>query len=148
MRRHRWAALLALIGAGCSIGPSYHEPEVAPAGATVGLSPRPDSVRAFYDSLAMADSAAAAAPRTLQPDSADLAWLAILKDSTLLSLVNQAVRENRDVQTAVAINAIIFNLVFESNPARTLYERLGWTQIGRIPRGVNDEPALIYWRNV
>ena len=102
MRRHWWAALLALIGGGCSIGPSYHEPEVAPAGATVGLSPRPDSVRAFYDSLATADSAAPAAPRTLQPDSADLAWLAILKDSTLLGLVNLAVRENRDVQTAVA----------------------------------------------
>jgi multidrug efflux system outer membrane protein len=99
----RWAgALLALIGAGCSIGPSYHEPEVAPVGARVGLPTRADSVRAFYDSLAMADSAAAAAPRTLQPDSADLAWLAILKDSTLVSLVNQAVRENRDVQTAVA----------------------------------------------
>ena len=62
MRRHWWAALLALIGGACSIGPSYHEPEVAPAGATVGLSPRPDSVRAFYDSLATADSAAPAAP--------------------------------------------------------------------------------------
>jgi outer membrane protein TolC len=102
VRRHRWAALPALIGNGCSIGPSYHEPEVAPAGATVGLSPRPDSVRAFYDSLATADSAAAPAPRTLQPDSADLAWLAILKDTTLLGLVNLAVRENRDVQTAVS----------------------------------------------
>ena len=53
-------AVLALIAGGCSIGPSYHEPEVAPAGAAVGLSPRPDSVRAFYDSLALADSAAAA----------------------------------------------------------------------------------------
>ena len=27
VRRHRWAAFLALIGGGCSIGPSYHEPE-------------------------------------------------------------------------------------------------------------------------
>ena len=30
------------------------------------------------------------------------AWLAILKDTTLLRLVNLAVRENRDVGTAVA----------------------------------------------
>ncbi|MFP4511710.1 MAG: GNAT family N-acetyltransferase [Acidimicrobiales bacterium] len=45
-------------------------------------------------------------------------------------------------------DAIMFNLVFESNPARALYEELGWTQIGRIPRGVDDEPAIIYWRDV
>jgi GNAT superfamily N-acetyltransferase len=44
--------------------------------------------------------------------------------------------------------AVIFNLVFESNPARALYEELGWRQIGRIPRGVDDEPAIIYWRDV
>jgi hypothetical protein len=42
----------------------------------------------------------------------------------------------------------MFNLVFESNPARALYEQLGWVAIGRIPRGVNDEPAVIYWRDV
>lgn len=45
-------------------------------------------------------------------------------------------------------DAIIFNLVFESNPARALYEALGWREIGRIPRGVDDEPAVIYWRDV
>jgi multidrug efflux system outer membrane protein len=96
-------ALLALATAACAVGPSYREPAVAPEGAAVGLSPRPDSIRAFYDSLASAaDTGAAAAPRRLEPDSADLAWLAVLKDTTLLRLVNLAVRENRDVQTAVA----------------------------------------------
>jgi GNAT superfamily N-acetyltransferase len=45
-------------------------------------------------------------------------------------------------------DAIMFNLVFESNPARALYEALGWRQIGRIPRGVEGEPAIIYWRDV
>jgi GNAT superfamily N-acetyltransferase len=45
-------------------------------------------------------------------------------------------------------DAIQFNLVVESNPARALYERLGWREIGRIPRGIDDEPALIYWRDV
>jgi multidrug efflux system outer membrane protein len=94
--------LLLLFGGACAVGPSYKEPTIAPAGSAVGLSPRPDSIRAFYDSLAVADSAPPAAPTTLQADSADLAWLKILKDSTLVSLVNLAVRENRDVQTAVA----------------------------------------------
>jgi GNAT superfamily N-acetyltransferase len=45
-------------------------------------------------------------------------------------------------------DAIMFNLVFESNPARPLYERLGWREIGRVPRAVDDEPAVIYWRDV
>ncbi len=93
---------LALAVSACAVGPSYHEPEVAPAGTAVGLSPRPDSIRAFYDSLAAADSVPGGAPRTLQADSADLAWLSILKDTTLVGLVNAAVRENRDVQTAIA----------------------------------------------
>jgi outer membrane protein, multidrug efflux system len=96
-------ALVALATGACTVGPSYREPVVAPEGAAIGLSPRPDSIRAFYDSLATAaDTAAAPAPTVLEPDSADLAWLAVLKDTTLLRLVNLAVRENRDVQTAVA----------------------------------------------
>ncbi|MGH7579979.1 MAG: TolC family protein, partial [Gemmatimonadales bacterium] len=101
-RRALLAGVLALAGGACAVGPSYMAPAVAPAGAAVGLSPRPDSIRSFYDSLAAADSAPTAPPPTLQVDSADLSWLAILKDTTLVGLVNAAVRENRDVQTAVA----------------------------------------------
>jgi len=44
--------------------------------------------------------------------------------------------------------AVMFNLVFESNPARSVYEELGWREIGRIPDGVDGEPAIIYWREV
>ena len=100
----RWLApaLVALAAGGCAVGPSYREPAVAPEGAAVGLSPRPDSIRSFYDSLAAADTTTLASPATLEPDSADLAWLAVLRDTTLLRLVDLAVRENRDVQTAVA----------------------------------------------
>jgi GNAT superfamily N-acetyltransferase len=43
-------------------------------------------------------------------------------------------------------DAIQFNLVFEANPARRLYEELGWQQIGRLPDAVDGEAALIYWR--
>lgn len=49
---------------------------------------------------------------------------------------------------AAGFDAIMFNLVFASNPARPLYEELGWREIGRVPRGVDDEPAVIYWRDV
>ncbi len=45
-------------------------------------------------------------------------------------------------------DAIMFNLVFESNRARSLYEKLGWREIGRVPRAVDGEPAVIYWRDV
>ena len=96
------AGFLAVAAGGCAVGPSYREPAVAPADATVGLSPRPDSTRTFYDSLAAADSAPATRSLALEADSADLAWLAVLKDTTLVRLVGLAVRENRDVQTAVA----------------------------------------------
>lgn len=50
-------------------------------------------------------------------------------------------------------DAIQFNFVFESNPARSLYEALGWQVVGRIPGGVahpdgRREDALVYWRAV
>jgi GNAT superfamily N-acetyltransferase len=46
---------------------------------------------------------------------------------------------------ALGFDAVQFNLVFASNPARALYEELGWQEIGRIPDG---EEAIIYWRRV
>jgi GNAT superfamily N-acetyltransferase len=50
-------------------------------------------------------------------------------------------------------DAIQFNFVFASNPARPLYEELGWREIGRIPDAVARpgrpvEDAIIYWRPV
>jgi ribosomal protein S18 acetylase RimI-like enzyme len=45
-------------------------------------------------------------------------------------------------------DAIQFNLVFESNPARALYEELGFVELGRIPRAIEGEDAVIYWRAV
>lgn len=50
---------------------------------------------------------------------------------------------------ALGFDAIQFNFVFESNPARSLYERLGWQVVGRIPDALpGHEAALIYWRAV
>jgi GNAT superfamily N-acetyltransferase len=49
---------------------------------------------------------------------------------------------------AAGFDAIQFNLVFESNPARRLYEELGWEPIGRLPDAVEGEAAIIYWRSL
>jgi GNAT superfamily N-acetyltransferase len=54
----------------------------------------------------------------------------------------------------VGFDAIQFNFVFESNPARPMYEQLGWREIGRIPdavpamEGRGRQDALMYWRAV
>jgi GNAT superfamily N-acetyltransferase len=48
----------------------------------------------------------------------------------------------------LGFDAVQFNLVFVSNPARRLYEELGWQEIGRIPQAVDGEDAIIYWRRV
>lgn len=46
----------------------------------------------------------------------------------------------------LGFDAMLFNLVFESNPARRLYEELGFTVTGRVPAAVEGEDALVYWR--
>jgi GNAT superfamily N-acetyltransferase len=46
-------------------------------------------------------------------------------------------------------DAVQFNFVFEDNPARSLYEELGWKLIGRVPAGAGPgRDALLYWRAV
>ena len=49
---------------------------------------------------------------------------------------------------ALGFDAIQFNLVYASNPARALYEELGWREIGRIPSAAENDDAVIYWRAV
>jgi GNAT superfamily N-acetyltransferase len=48
----------------------------------------------------------------------------------------------------LGFDAIQFNLVFASNPARSMYAELGWSEIGCIPAAVDGEDAIIYWRRV
>jgi GNAT superfamily N-acetyltransferase len=45
-------------------------------------------------------------------------------------------------------DALQFNLVFASNPARALYEDVGFQEIGRVPQAVDGEDAVIYWRSL
>lgn len=74
----------------------------------MGSTGRADSSRAFFDSLAAAragDTAAAKSPevRSLTDQGiADLAWLDILRDTTLVALVKTALRQNRDLAVAEA----------------------------------------------
>jgi ribosomal protein S18 acetylase RimI-like enzyme len=56
--------------------------------------------------------------------------------------------DSLDVAREHGFDAMMFNLVFESNPAARLYERLGFEQIGRIPDAVDGEAARIYWRSL
>jgi GNAT superfamily N-acetyltransferase len=46
-------------------------------------------------------------------------------------------------------DAIQFNFVFADNPARALYEGLGWQVVGNVPNGIAPgRDAIIYWRAV
>ncbi len=95
---------------GCRIGPSYHVPAPVPGDATIRVSPLPDSSRAFFDSLAVArlrDTTAVSrlriTPRPFVVDSlAGPAWRDILRDTTLVRLVDTALDRNRNLQTAMA----------------------------------------------
>jgi len=96
------------------VGPSYRPTPAVPPETRIGAEAGSAETRAFFDSLARAratdsisppDSAppATTAPaRPLAMDSlADLAWLELLQDTTLVRLVETAVRQNRDVQVAI-----------------------------------------------
>ena len=49
----------------------------------------------------------------------------------------------------LGFRAMMFNLVFEDNPARRLWEAAGFEVIGRIPQAVDDrQDALIYFREL
>ena len=56
------------------------------------------------------------------------------------------VRHSFAVARAHGFDAMQFNLVFESNPARRLYERLGFLDVGRIPDVIDGEAVHVYWR--
>jgi ribosomal protein S18 acetylase RimI-like enzyme len=60
------------------------------------------------------------------------------------ALVEDSMVEGR----RLGFDSLQFNLVFASNPARRLYERLGFEVIGRIPEAVDGEDAVIYWRRL
>ena len=104
------ALATALLLGACAVGPSYRPEPPVPAASRVGGGGPDTTTRRFFDSLATAraaDSAAsdtvASVPLRLPADSGvGAAWLDLFRDSTLVRLVETAVRQNRDVQGAVA----------------------------------------------
>jgi GNAT superfamily N-acetyltransferase len=65
-----------------------------------------------------------------------------------LGIGTALVEDSFDEARRLGFDALQFNLVFASNPARRLYERLGFVPIGRIPDAVDGEDAVIYWRRL
>jgi GNAT superfamily N-acetyltransferase len=58
------------------------------------------------------------------------------------------VRHSMEEALRLGFDALQFNFVFESNPARRLYERLGFTSVGRVPDVIDGEAVHIYWRRL
>ena len=80
MRAFNRSALLVVLIAGCRMGPGYERPETTPV------------MQGWRDSaLALRDSS-----------YANIQWWGVLNDTTLQGLIRVALRENRDLQIALA----------------------------------------------
>ena len=108
MRRHISLALGALV-VGCTVGPKYVPETVVSPSQRIGVERMSDSSRAFFDSLAVErrrDTVAALrrpAMRQVSQDSLEAAaWLDIFRDTSLVHLVDVALRQNRNLQLAQA----------------------------------------------
>ncbi len=110
MRGHRVAlAAVALLSA-CTVGPKYTPDVVVAPSQRVGAARMSDSTQRFFDSLAterLVDTGVAVRrPAVYQIRSRDslesIAWLEILRDSSLVHLVDVAVRQNRNLHLAQA----------------------------------------------
>jgi len=110
--RRAWAVLacLGVTIVGCKVGPRYKPEPVFPPAERIGVAPSSDSARQFFDSLAVErtrDSVPVVTPNaphaTLNAAAANAAaWLDIIRDTTLVSLVDLALRQNRDLRAAIA----------------------------------------------
>jgi GNAT superfamily N-acetyltransferase len=58
------------------------------------------------------------------------------------------VEHSMRVARSSGFDAMQFNFVFESNPARRLYERLGFEVVGRVPDVIDGQAVLLYWRRL
>ncbi len=112
-------ACSALFINGCAVGPNYTPPTVT-QNQTLSSSVGSSGTRALFDSLdeqnrntrisssksSLQSNDTALNRRTLQlnmnADTARLSWTDIIHDPTLIQLVNTALRQNLDVQSAAA----------------------------------------------
>jgi outer membrane protein, multidrug efflux system len=104
------AAFLVMAMAACSVGPRYRPTTVITPSEHIGSTAMSDSSRRFFDSLAVERA------RDSTPEETDIAprptldatavssaaWLDIIHDSTLVALIEVALRQNRDLRRAAA----------------------------------------------
>jgi multidrug efflux system outer membrane protein len=103
-------ALGVALTAACTAGPKYKPvPAIAPD-ARLGAPRLDDSSRRFFDSLAVErarDTVPTSRPNVSRPlldasAASAAAWIDIIRDTTLVTLVDRALRQNRDIQAALA----------------------------------------------
>jgi len=93
--------LMALLLSACAIGPAHHVPEVVPETSRIGSSASPEAP--LFDSLSRAAQLPPPAPgAAFESQGVDaVAWLDVLRDTALVSLVQSALRDNRDIHAAL-----------------------------------------------
>jgi len=110
------AALSTLYFAGCAVGPNYTPAPPVPSDETLHSSVGSRGSRALFDSLdqqnkqtRLRSPQTADTPLTRSPlqinmnaDTARFSWSDIIHDTTLVRLINAALQQNLDVQTAAA----------------------------------------------
>ncbi|HEX4352493.1 MAG TPA: TolC family protein, partial [Polyangiales bacterium] len=112
--------VVTVAAAACVVGPKYQPETVVSPAQRIGVTRGSDSSRAFFDSIAVTSRAGdtvaslaggasifVRAPsverKRFSDDSlASIAWLDIVRDTTLVRLVNVALRQNRNLQIATA----------------------------------------------
>jgi ribosomal protein S18 acetylase RimI-like enzyme len=72
----------------------------------------------------------------------------VVRDLRGQGIGERLVRHSMEQAQALAFDALQFNAVFASNPARRLYERLGFQVIGSVPDAIDGEAIVIYWRRL
>ncbi len=63
-------------------------------------------------------------------------------------LGRQMVEHSLGEARRLGFDAMQFNLVFASNPARRMYREPGFREIGVVPAAVDGEDAVIHWRSL
>ncbi|MFL5402644.1 MAG: efflux transporter outer membrane subunit [Gemmatimonadales bacterium] len=117
MARLAWGILVLSATVGCAVGPGYRRPELGVPAEWRRINPTVDSLRPFYDSLIANRDTLPLNPGRTQAVSVDssagdrifladttpnLVWFDLLRDPALRTLVETALRENRDVRVAIA----------------------------------------------
>jgi GNAT superfamily N-acetyltransferase len=72
----------------------------------------------------------------------------VLESQRGRGLGRQLVEHSLHEARRLGFDAMQFNLVFASNPARRMYRQLGFHEVGRIPAAVEGEDAVVYWRSL